>query len=149
MIDKITLARLFEQWLEQSSDDDRSKEEAIEYLWAYGKRKPQELDDYDMEPPDKPFEPTPFINFTWYQSRGVANAVAETCWLRNLLRELHTPLSTATLVYCDNFTVFKESLQQRDICEVLDLDEDDLEIMEDFVKLKPNDGFVNKEEDEF
>ncbi|GKC52475.1 ribonuclease H-like domain-containing protein, partial [Tanacetum coccineum] len=25
--------------------------------------------------------------------RGVANAVAETCWLRNLLRELHTPLS--------------------------------------------------------
>ncbi|GKC36739.1 ribonuclease H-like domain-containing protein [Tanacetum coccineum] len=34
--------------------------------------------------------------------RGVANAVAETCWLRNLLRELHTPLSTATIVYCDN-----------------------------------------------
>ncbi|GKD23884.1 ribonuclease H-like domain-containing protein [Tanacetum coccineum] len=34
--------------------------------------------------------------------RGVANAVTKTCWLRNLLRELHTPLSTATLVYCDN-----------------------------------------------
>ncbi|GKA10723.1 ribonuclease H-like domain-containing protein [Tanacetum coccineum] len=34
--------------------------------------------------------------------RGVANAVAETCWLTNLLRELHTPLSFATLVYCDN-----------------------------------------------
>nr|GEW51340.1 ribonuclease H-like domain-containing protein [Tanacetum cinerariifolium] len=34
--------------------------------------------------------------------RGVANAVAETCWLRNLLRELHTPLSSATLVCCDN-----------------------------------------------
>ncbi|GKE30600.1 ribonuclease H-like domain-containing protein [Tanacetum coccineum] len=34
--------------------------------------------------------------------RGVANAVAETCWLRNLLRELHTPLSFATLVYCNN-----------------------------------------------
>ncbi|GJV99684.1 ribonuclease H-like domain-containing protein [Tanacetum coccineum] len=33
---------------------------------------------------------------------GVANAVAETCWLRNLLRELHTPLSSVTLVYCDN-----------------------------------------------
>ncbi|GJW12467.1 ribonuclease H-like domain-containing protein [Tanacetum coccineum] len=33
---------------------------------------------------------------------GVANAVAETCWLRNLLRELHSPLSLATLVYCDN-----------------------------------------------
>ncbi|GJZ85567.1 ribonuclease H-like domain-containing protein, partial [Tanacetum coccineum] len=34
--------------------------------------------------------------------RGVANAVTETCWLRNLLREFHSPLSTATLVYCDN-----------------------------------------------
>nr|GEV73153.1 ribonuclease H-like domain-containing protein [Tanacetum cinerariifolium] len=37
--------------------------------------------------------------------RGVANVVAETCWLRNLLRELHTPLSSATLVYCDNVSV--------------------------------------------
>ncbi|GJV79471.1 ribonuclease H-like domain-containing protein [Tanacetum coccineum] len=34
--------------------------------------------------------------------RGVANVVAETCWVRNLLRELHTPLSSATIVYCDN-----------------------------------------------
>nr|GEY64223.1 ribonuclease H-like domain-containing protein [Tanacetum cinerariifolium] len=34
--------------------------------------------------------------------RGVANVVAETAWLRNLLPELHSPLSTATLVYCDN-----------------------------------------------
>ncbi|GJZ52363.1 ribonuclease H-like domain-containing protein [Tanacetum coccineum] len=34
--------------------------------------------------------------------RGVANAVAETSWIRNLLRELHTSLFTATLVYCDN-----------------------------------------------
>ncbi|GKE01144.1 ribonuclease H-like domain-containing protein, partial [Tanacetum coccineum] len=34
--------------------------------------------------------------------RGVTNAVAETCWIRNLLRELHTPLSSATIVYCDN-----------------------------------------------
>ncbi|GKA01047.1 ribonuclease H-like domain-containing protein [Tanacetum coccineum] len=34
--------------------------------------------------------------------RGVVNAVAETSWIRNLLRELHTPLFTATLVYCDN-----------------------------------------------
>ncbi|GJU82888.1 ribonuclease H-like domain-containing protein, partial [Tanacetum coccineum] len=33
---------------------------------------------------------------------GVANVVAETAWLRNLLRELHSPLSSATLVYCDN-----------------------------------------------
>ncbi|GJX43593.1 ribonuclease H-like domain-containing protein [Tanacetum coccineum] len=34
--------------------------------------------------------------------RGVANVVAETTWLRNLLRELHSPPSTATLVYYDN-----------------------------------------------
>ncbi|GKC06249.1 ribonuclease H-like domain-containing protein [Tanacetum coccineum] len=32
----------------------------------------------------------------------VANMVAETAWIRNLLRELHTPLFIATLVYCDN-----------------------------------------------
>nr|GFC48651.1 retrotransposon protein, putative, unclassified [Tanacetum cinerariifolium] len=34
--------------------------------------------------------------------RGVANVVAKIAWLRNLLRELHSPLSTTTLVYCDN-----------------------------------------------
>ncbi|GKD21107.1 ribonuclease H-like domain-containing protein [Tanacetum coccineum] len=34
--------------------------------------------------------------------RGVVNVVAETAWIRNLFRELHTPLFTATLVYCDN-----------------------------------------------
>nr|GEV21735.1 ribonuclease H-like domain-containing protein [Tanacetum cinerariifolium] len=33
---------------------------------------------------------------------GVANAVAKTCWFRNLLRELRTLLSSATLVYYDN-----------------------------------------------
>ncbi|GJX26107.1 ribonuclease H-like domain-containing protein [Tanacetum coccineum] len=33
---------------------------------------------------------------------GVANVVAETAWIRNLLRELHSPLLTATLVYYDN-----------------------------------------------
>ncbi|GKC85063.1 ribonuclease H-like domain-containing protein [Tanacetum coccineum] len=34
--------------------------------------------------------------------RGVANVVAETAWLQNLLLELHAPLCTATIVYCDN-----------------------------------------------
>ncbi|GJY67929.1 ribonuclease H-like domain-containing protein [Tanacetum coccineum] len=34
--------------------------------------------------------------------QGVTNVVAETSWIRNLLRELHTLLFTATLVYCDN-----------------------------------------------
>ncbi|KAK9069506.1 hypothetical protein SSX86_011410 [Deinandra increscens subsp. villosa] len=34
--------------------------------------------------------------------RAIANAVAEVSWLRNLLLELHVPLRSATLVYCDN-----------------------------------------------
>ena len=34
--------------------------------------------------------------------RAVANGVAETCWLRQLLQELHAPLPRSTLVYCDN-----------------------------------------------
>ncbi|GKC70543.1 ribonuclease H-like domain-containing protein [Tanacetum coccineum] len=37
--------------------------------------------------------------------QGVANVVAETAWIRNLLLELHAPVSTATLVYCDNVSV--------------------------------------------
>nr|GEU81593.1 ribonuclease H-like domain-containing protein [Tanacetum cinerariifolium] len=37
--------------------------------------------------------------------RSVANDVAETCWIWNSLRELHTPLSSATIVYCDNVSV--------------------------------------------
>ncbi|GKC90491.1 ribonuclease H-like domain-containing protein [Tanacetum coccineum] len=37
--------------------------------------------------------------------RGVANVMAETARLRNLVCELHSPLSTATLVYCDNISV--------------------------------------------
>jgi hypothetical protein len=34
--------------------------------------------------------------------RGVANVVSESCWLRNLLLELHCPVYKATMVYCDN-----------------------------------------------
>ncbi|WOG94987.1 hypothetical protein DCAR_0314288 [Daucus carota subsp. sativus] len=34
--------------------------------------------------------------------RGVANVVSESCWLRNLLLELHCPVTKATVVYCDN-----------------------------------------------
>jgi hypothetical protein len=34
--------------------------------------------------------------------RGVANAVAESCWIRNLLLELHCPVQKSTVVYCDN-----------------------------------------------
>nr|GEY88017.1 ribonuclease H-like domain-containing protein [Tanacetum cinerariifolium] len=36
--------------------------------------------------------------------QGVANVVAETAWIRDLLRELHSPLLTATLVYFHNFS---------------------------------------------
>ncbi|GJY99878.1 ribonuclease H-like domain-containing protein [Tanacetum coccineum] len=34
--------------------------------------------------------------------QGIANVLAETAWIHNLLRELQSPLLTATLVYCDN-----------------------------------------------
>ena len=34
--------------------------------------------------------------------RVVAHVVAECCWLRQLLQELHVPLQVATVVYCDN-----------------------------------------------
>ena len=37
--------------------------------------------------------------------RGVANVVFESCWLRNLLLELHCPIQKVTLVYCDNVSV--------------------------------------------
>ncbi|XP_050909345.1 uncharacterized mitochondrial protein AtMg00810-like [Lathyrus oleraceus] len=36
--------------------------------------------------------------------RGVANVVSESCWLRNLLLELHCPIHKATMVYCDNIS---------------------------------------------
>ncbi|GJW31972.1 ribonuclease H-like domain-containing protein, partial [Tanacetum coccineum] len=50
-------------------------------------------------------QPTLSCSSAEAEYRGVANAVAETCWLRNILHELHTPLSSATLVYCDNVSV--------------------------------------------
>jgi hypothetical protein len=37
--------------------------------------------------------------------RVVANVVAETTWLRQLLLELHSPLRRATLVYCDKINI--------------------------------------------
>lgn len=36
------------------------------------------------------------------QYRGVANVVTQASWLHNLLRELHTQLFSAAIVYCDN-----------------------------------------------
>lgn len=37
--------------------------------------------------------------------RGVANVVSESCWVRNLLLELHRPITKANLVYCNNVSV--------------------------------------------
>jgi hypothetical protein len=34
--------------------------------------------------------------------RAVATAVAESCWVRQLMQELQCPIQTATIVYCDN-----------------------------------------------
>jgi hypothetical protein len=34
--------------------------------------------------------------------RAIAHAVAETCWLRQLLHELHAPISSVIVVYYDN-----------------------------------------------
>ncbi|GAA0138863.1 hypothetical protein LIER_34994 [Lithospermum erythrorhizon] len=43
--------------------------------------------------------------------RGVANVVSEGCWLRNLLLELHHPMTKATIVYCDNIAnIFTKGL---------------------------------------
>nr|GFC85884.1 ribonuclease H-like domain-containing protein [Tanacetum cinerariifolium] len=51
---------------------------------------------------DMVVDPTLYRSLAEAEYRGVVKAVAYTCWLRNLLHELHTPLSSATLVYCDN-----------------------------------------------
>nr|GFA68313.1 NBS-containing resistance-like protein [Tanacetum cinerariifolium] len=40
----------------------------------------------------------------------VANVVTEIVWVRNLFRELHYPLVTATLVYCDNVSTVYMSI---------------------------------------
>uniref|UniRef100_A0A8R7Q5B7 Copia protein n=1 Tax=Triticum urartu TaxID=4572 RepID=A0A8R7Q5B7_TRIUA len=34
--------------------------------------------------------------------RAVTHVVAECCWLRRLILELHCPLPSATIVFCDN-----------------------------------------------
>jgi hypothetical protein len=42
---------------------------------------------------------------TEVEYHAVANSVVETCWLRQLLQELHALLSKSTLVYCDNVSI--------------------------------------------
>jgi hypothetical protein len=36
---------------------------------------------------------------------AIANGMAESTWLRQLLHELHTPPSQCTLIYCDNISI--------------------------------------------
>ncbi|GKC18751.1 ribonuclease H-like domain-containing protein [Tanacetum coccineum] len=57
---------------------------------------------YMHDPREPHFSALKWILYAEAEYRGVANAVVETCWLRNLLHELHTPLSSVTFVYCDN-----------------------------------------------
>lgn len=37
--------------------------------------------------------------------RVVANVVAESCWVRQLLQELHLLIKTVTIVYCNNVSI--------------------------------------------
>nr|GEY92137.1 ribonuclease H-like domain-containing protein [Tanacetum cinerariifolium] len=51
------------------------------------------------------FATTSLVGYTdadWAGYPSTRRSTSETAWLRNLLRELHSPLLTATLVYCDN-----------------------------------------------
>ncbi|GJZ58061.1 ribonuclease H-like domain-containing protein [Tanacetum coccineum] len=52
--------------------------------------------------------------------QGVANVVVETSWLYNLLRELHSPLLTATLVYCDNIWLPLVSMKHEGLLEIFE-----------------------------
>ncbi|KAK4352609.1 hypothetical protein RND71_028127 [Anisodus tanguticus] len=56
--------------------------------------------------------------------RGVANVVSESCWLRNLLLELHCPIQKATLVYCDNVSAIylSENLIQHQRIRHIEMD---------------------------
>ncbi|GKC58510.1 ribonuclease H-like domain-containing protein [Tanacetum coccineum] len=64
--------------------------------------------------------------------KGVANVIAETAWVRNLLCELHASLFTATLVYCDNVSavyMFTNPVQHQRTKHI----EIDIHFMRDFV----------------
>ena len=47
-------------------------------------------------------QPTVSRSSSEAEYKGVANVVAETCWIRNLMLELKILITSATLVYCDN-----------------------------------------------
>ncbi|KAG7560254.1 Ribonuclease H-like superfamily [Arabidopsis thaliana x Arabidopsis arenosa] len=47
-------------------------------------------------------QPTPSRSSSEAEYKGVANTVAELTWIRNLMMELHRPIKSASVVYCDN-----------------------------------------------
>ena len=47
-------------------------------------------------------QPTVSQSSAEVEYHAVANGMAKACWLRQLLQELHSPLTSSTLVYCDN-----------------------------------------------
>ncbi|KAG7542778.1 GAG-pre-integrase domain [Arabidopsis thaliana x Arabidopsis arenosa] len=49
-------------------------------------------------------QPTPSRSSSEAEYKGVANTVAELTWIRNLLLEIHRPISNASIVYCDNIS---------------------------------------------
>ena len=49
-------------------------------------------------------QPTVSQSRSEVEYKGVANVVAELCWIRNLLLELDCPLNKASIVYCDNIS---------------------------------------------
>ncbi|GJW17557.1 ribonuclease H-like domain-containing protein, partial [Tanacetum coccineum] len=50
------------------------------------------------------------VGYTDVDWAGCPSTRSRNCMLRNLLRELHSPLSTATLVYCDNVSAIYMSV---------------------------------------
>lgn len=49
-------------------------------------------------------QPTVSRSSSEAEYKGVANTVAELCWLRNLMLELHCNITKASIVYCDNIS---------------------------------------------
>jgi hypothetical protein len=65
---------------------------------------------------------------------AVTNGMAEASWLRQLLAELHSPLTKSTLVYCDNVSavyLFTNPVQHQRTKHV----EIDLNFVRDFVAI--------------
>ena len=47
-------------------------------------------------------QPTVSRSSAYVEHRGFPKVVSESCWIWNLLLQLHSPIQQATLVYCNN-----------------------------------------------